>query len=359
MKTSHIFLILSSLLLASMLAGCASGAGLVASWPGLTVNPEKNTAYVAFGNYIYAVSLENGAEKWRFPQSSKAPFYAAPALTEDGQLIAVGYDHQVYSVNPETGQQNWVFSDSKDRLIASPLAVGQKILVPSADFHLYAITLSGNLSWKFATNASLWAKPASDGQQVFLPAMDHSLYSLHLDTGSLIWRKDLGGAMAAPPVLGADGVLYLGTFGSEMYALKMQDGSQVWKMATSGWVWDEPALLDGVLYFGDASGTLYAVNAAEGTLRWKTQPDAAERRAIVGKPLVTQDTVYFGTEGGNFYAVDIMSGNQRWTKNLGGGIYSGPLQAGDKILVVLEKASSLLVALDANGNQVWGYVPAK
>lgn len=361
MKISQKTILIALLLMSTFLAGCAGGASPTTSWPSPVADPERDSVYLAGGTHIYALNLANGTEKWRYPEKAgKAQFYAPPALTRDGQLIAVSYDNIVYSLNPANGQLEWTFSESASRLIAAPLVHGEDIFVASSDYHLYALTLAGNLKWKYETKQALWSTPAVNGKHIFQPGMDHLFYALDMETGEPVWiSEDLGGAMVGTPVVGPEGIVYIGTFGSEMIALEGDSGKVVWSLPTSGWVWSGGVLVDGVLYFGDLGGTLYAVNAQNGSILWQIKPESAAQKAIAGQPLLVGETVYFSSEAGTFFAVDAKTGNPRWSKLLGGRTFAGPVAAGEKILVALYDADSLLVALDLNGNIIWSYQRTK
>jgi len=362
MKKPHFLFLTAILLLASLLTSCAGGTGIASSWPGLTVDTEGETVYLAFQAHVYAINLTNGTEKWRFPAKAdnKITFYASPVLTEDNQLIAGGYDRLLYSLNPNNGQQNWAFQGSGDHYITAPLVAGENIFAPSADNFLYTLNLAGSLRWKFRAEHALWSTPVMDEKYIYLPSMDHHLYALETDTGNLVWKsEDLGGALVGNPTFDPQGILYIGTFGSEMIALNASSGKVLWRTPTAGWVWSGPALEGETLYFGDLEGKFYALNAKDGTIRWQVQPDASENRAIAGKPLILGDTIYFASKAGILYAVDPVNGSPRWNKTVGGEIYANMVAAGDILLIAPVKADAILFAVDLNGNPKWSYTPAK
>jgi len=349
--------------LGSLLTSCSGGAMVAASWPGMLVDANKQTVYVASGPHVYAVNLGNGSEKWRFPTKadSKISFYASPALTDAGQLVIGGYNNVFYSINPDNGAQNWTFSGATNRYLAGPAVSGQNIYAPSADYNLYTLNSVGSLIWKFTAGNSLWAAPALDGKTLYLPSMDHSFYALDSGNGTQIWKTgDLGGSMVGVPTLSQDGsTIYIGNFNSQLIALNSKTGQVLWQTPTTGWVWSGPLLEGDALYFGDMAGTFWSLNAKDGTVRWKIQPDTAPQRSITGKPLVVGKTVYFGDQNGNFYAADVSNGSLLWTKTFPGQLYSNVVGAGDLILLAPIKTDSVLIALDQNGNQKWAFVPAK
>ena len=366
MKKNRILFILILITLGLFVSACRGGAGQATSWPGVTVDPNGEVVYVAFGPHIYAVDLNNGKEVWRYPAeaNNKISFYAPPALTDDGQLIVGGYDNILYSLNPENGQQNqgnWPFEGSENRYIAGPLTNGELIFAPSTDNNLYVLDMDGNLVWQFKTEEALWGTPVLDGDILYLPAMDHNVYALDAMTGELIWKTEpsLGGSIADNPTLSPDGQLFVGTFGDELLSLDAADGSVNWRMQASNWVWSGPTQGGDTLYFGDLGGFFYSVDASNGSINWKIQPDENERRAITDKPLVIGDTVYFTSESGNLFAVDAATGDPRWREEVGGKLYAGPKGVEDIIVVAPMGIDELLIAFDPEGVQKWVFVPEK
>jgi len=352
MKINALVLVVLFLVVSILLSGCSTGL-MPASWPGITADAE--TAYVAAGPQVYAVKLSNGSELWRFPEkpSSQKPYFAAPALTPDGQLIVGGFDTVLYSLDPADGAINWTFEGSRDRWIGSVLVANDLIYAPSADYKLYALNLEGELQWTFQAGQALWAAPVSDGERVYLTSLDHQVYALNARTGEKIWAAPLDGAVLGTPALGLDGTLYVGTFGGTMFALDAASGEARWQVPSSGWIWGGAALDADNLYFGCADGEFYSFTLADGRKNWQLQPNGP----ILGSPLVVGDLVMFGTESGSLYTVDRQGKTNEMT--IGGKLYGTPVMAGDLILVAPVEADNILIALDLNGVRQWAFTPAK
>ncbi|MFZ0531543.1 MAG: PQQ-binding-like beta-propeller repeat protein [Anaerolineales bacterium] len=357
MKSKNILVISTLLLLSAFMSACSSTIYASTGWHGLTAS--SDTAYLAAGTQVYAVDLNTGSEKWRYPTKAnpKISFYANPVLTADGQLIVPSYNHTLYSLNPATGTENWNFPGSTNRLIGSPLVTEKMIYQPSADDHIYAVDLTGKQVWVQSTGGPLWAQPATspDCGCIYVASMDHIVYSFNAATGALLWKSpDLGGALVSTPAISTDGVLYIGTFGKEMIALDAISGRILWRFTTQDWVWSGPSIANNVLYFGDLSGYLYGLNAADGTTLWRIQPN----NSIVDTPVVMGDKLYFTTEADTLYIVNT-TGDIVNSKVIGGLIYTAPVIAGETILVAPTNFTALLVAMNLDGNQKWMFTPAK
>jgi outer membrane protein assembly factor BamB len=354
---NKILLIVFSLLLVGLISSCTGRGYVASSWSGVAV--DDTTAYIASGPFVYAVNLLDGTLKWKYPSDKADPsknYYAAPTLTEDGQLIIGSYDHSIYSLNPKSGSINWVFSGAKNLYVASPLGSEKGIFAPNTDGNLYFIDFTGTQRWVFETKHPLWATPATDSncECIFVASMDHKLYSVNADTGKLRWETDdLGGALVAPPALSADGTVFVGTFGNEVLAIDAESGAIQWRYVTNGWVWSGIAFNDDTLYFGDLKGNFYAITRS-GEELWRIQPDGP----IVSQPIIVDGNIVFATEAGSVSAVD-KDGNPVWNQSVGGKIYGPAVLAGDSILVAPVEADVLLVSLSSVGVIQWSFAPPK
>ena len=359
MKTK-LLLITSLLILAVSLSACTSSS-VASSWPGLTVDAKNDTAYLAYNQYVYAIDLTTGMQKWKFPEKGKAGqvFYAAPVLTSDGQLIVGSYNHMLYSLNPETGLVNaWNFK-ANHRIIASPLAAETAIYAPIADGKLFALDANFREIWSkpFSAKGAIWAQPAPDGECncIFVASMDHHLYAVDTRSGSILWERDLGGALVGTPASSPDGKLYVGSFNSEMFTIDKMTGTIIGSpFKTGGWVWAGPALSDGRLYFGDLKGNFYVLNTQDGTSKLTPLEGA-----ILSTPLVISDTVYVTTEAGHLYTMDKEGKAIKPIITIDGKLQAPPVIYKDLILVTSAKSDSYLIALDADGKQVWAFPAPK
>ncbi len=346
MKTKFIFPLAALLALGILLGGCATGM-TPSSWPGMTADSERT--YVSGGAAVYAVNAKTYAEEWRFPV--KAQVFAAPVLTEDGQLIVGGYDHILYSLDPADGSENWTFT-ARDRWIGAALAAGDTIYAPNADYNLYALHLTGRLKWKFEADQSLWGAPVTDGKNVYFGTLGRWMFAVSAQDGTEVWRTKLNGAILGAPVL-HQGVLYVGLFDGAFVALDARDGSTLWRKPLDSWVWAGPVLTHDTLYFGDGAGNFYAYTLA-GEQLWKQKLNGA----IIGTPAILSETLVVATDNGNVYYISL-EGDVLRTTSVSGAVYSTPLSAGDLVLLSPTNGESLLLALDGNGVQAWNFTPAK
>ena len=349
----YLFLTLTLIIVAISVSAC-SGSRLSASgWSGLIA--DQDTAYLAVGPYIYAVNLNNGSLKWQYPSEPEKDmsFYAAPVLTEDGQLIVGGYNGVLYSFNPANGNLNWTYEGAESRYVGSPLVTPEGIFAPSADNHVYALNFEGQELWKpFPTDEPIWAQPSTteDCGCIYVASMDHHIYALDAQTGNLMWKtEDLGGPIVNAPALD-DHTLYVSTFANEVLAIDVETQGVLWRSETQDWAWANP-LVDGEqLYVSDISGGFYALDIKTGEQLWQLQPGGE----IVSAPLVIGEKVYFGTSEGSFIVTD-RDGTIQQNNTLSGKLYTGPVAAEEIILVAPSEDEVLLIGYDPSGVKKWSF----
>lgn len=356
MKKNHVLKLLPLLVVALFLSACG-GAPVAGSWPGITFDEASQQVYVAYNQHTYALQAENGLARWRFPAEPQGGFasYAAPELTADGQLLIASYDHSLHSVNPENGASNWVFNGANSRFIAAPLSLGEQIFAPNSDHVLYILNSDGSLARTFGAREPQWGDLVTDGTAVYLTAMDHMLYAIDAETGEEAWSLDLGGTIVGSPVLGEDGLLYVGTLSSTVVAVDTASRDVVWTFETTGWVWASPLIVDDIIVVGDLDGFLYAIDAVSGRQAWQVETGGA----ITGSAALFHDELYVVNEAGTLLSVSLDGRTRELAlpEAYEGPLYGSPVVAGELLLIGLTNNASIVIALDDSGSVVWNFEP--
>ncbi len=386
MKTANRIRLALALLCLLCLSACV-GARMGVSWPSvglIELNGEQHIA-LAYNNDVAILSPSNGApvrlinpvngqplrdndnnpRNWIFRGSDNGggQFYAQPIpLDAETMLIADNNSRllQVDSVIVELKRA--VSIDGK--VVASMLAADGLLYVPYQDGGLSAFSLDGFREiWNVPTEEGVWAKPLLVGEHVIFPSLDHHLYAVDRETGRIRWKVDLGGGVASMPLLANDR-LYVGSFNKSFFEVSL-DGQILSSYDTQNWVWGSPAIdEDGIVYLADLSGYVHALDTSRGlSPRWSQQ--IAERGIRAG-PLVYQDRVVVASRDGKVYWLDKRDGaliNAREIDErpelLGNMLLLEPSETLDidepLLLVTSVHDGRLLIAFGIDGRQTWVY----
>jgi outer membrane protein assembly factor BamB len=164
--------------------------------------------------------------------------------------------------------------------------------------------------------------------------------------GALRWKFKTEGKIFSSPII-QDGIAYIGSEDSNLYAIHAFTGEFIWKFRTAGAVSSTPAVFNNIVYFTSYDGNCYAVDAITGNEIWKFKT-AGEKKVgakglwtmkpadkymedlfdfFLSSPVVesnNEPTVYFGSSDGNLYAVDAKKGVLKWKFKTNGVIHSSP-----------------------------------
>jgi outer membrane protein assembly factor BamB len=356
MKNSRFSLIILFAFSALLLSGCSGRGSIPSSWPGIIVDNEH--VYVTHNQHTYVLQSNNGNQINKIPEDAinGETFFAASSFLNEDQLLMGSYKKTLFSMNPNSGSVNWEFTSAAHRWLGSALTLDGTAYAPNSDGFLYAIDSNGDLIWSFDAGDQIWSSPITDGDNIYFSSINDSLYAINKSNGKLVWKANLGTAVVASPVLGDDGTLYVGTFGKTLYAIDSDNGRTLWTFESDDWIWSDVTLDETRLYFGDIGGTLYAIELDSHLVSWQFKTDGT----ITGAPLITEDGIYVGTETGTLYAIS-MEGDLRWRESVSEDedvTLEGPvIGVNDLILIGSLDGDVLVYAFNANGNDMWTFIP--
>ena len=190
--------------------------------------------------------------------------------------------------------------------------------------------------WKFKTGGPIVGSPAIADGVVYIASYDTYLYALDQATGKERWKWKSRLPLASSPAV-AGGTVYLVSSGGPLVALNASDGKLKWALPAEyerkfeaknlhGYpsaaqtipdAWDiwisSPAVFNGKVYFGSGDGNVYAVDAQTGLLQWKF----STKDVVHASPAIAYNTVYIGSWDSSLYALDAETGLEKWSFKAG------------------------------------------
>ena len=82
---------------------------------------------------------------------------------------------------------------------------------------------------------------------VYVGCYDHNIYALDATTGAKLWSFTTGNSVHSSPAV-VNGVVYVGSDDCNIYALNAITGAKLWSFTTGLWVGGAAAVVNGVVY---------------------------------------------------------------------------------------------------------------
>ena len=282
--------------------------------------------YCVTGGYLYCIGQSTPAKPWAFGFAGNL----------EQPRVAIGQSGPTDLSHPK-----WVY-ETGDEVSSSPAVVDGKVYIGSHDRNWYCLdAYTGDKIWNFTVGFRVMSSAAVVGGRVYTGADDGYVYCLDAENGTKIWEAYAGGLKtniifpqewqprSSPIIVGSR--LYVGALDGRVYCLSTSDGHELWTYTTGGPVGGSPAYSDGLIYIVSTDSYMYALDANNGVFKWKTfalnlyvgVPDYCDLWAC-DTPTVADGAVYVG--GGVIYGFAVpgvnytAQGQSTPSGSFGGGI---------------------------------------
>jgi outer membrane protein assembly factor BamB len=295
------------------------------------------------------------APEVRFTWDAGGPIEAAPAITEEGDVVVASLSGKVARITP-SGARVWS-ADLGARIYASPLLVGDSVILGSdakrfvslsrktgkprwkldagdevdtapaeapgggviaaAGRVLHGLRADGRVRFRLKLPRKIYGSPAiADDGTIYVGAQDDKLYAID-KAGAVLWKRDLGGDVDCAPAIGDDGTIYAASDAGVVVAISSK-GHEKWRAAVGGFVRGGLTVgRAGAIFVGTygPGPRVVALDAATGAERWsfRVQGTGAPEFGVHGAPLEdAEGTLFFGAQDDRVYALD-SAGRLLWT----------------------------------------------
>ena len=160
--------------------------------------------------------------------------------------------------------------------------------------------------WSFECEDEVRGSPLVVDGVVYVGCYDNNLYALDAETGEFIWKFATEGGIASKPA-SDDELIYVSSEDTRMYALSAEKGTLAWTYYAGGPIRSSPVVSEGHIFVGADDARLHVVNMFNGTPAWKQEVAGPIRST----PLIVDERVYFGCESSDFYCYDFR-GDLKW-----------------------------------------------
>lgn len=207
-----------------------------------------------------------------------------------------------------------------------------------------------DVRWKFKFEEEIRSSPTVYQGLLFVGSYDNNLWALNVENGQFRWKYATDGGVAVTPAIAEEEHLVIvGSNDFNLYAIDIRSGRQNWKLGTQGPIRSSPTVAHGHVFFGSDDNKFYAVRVATGRAAWKY--DAGSQ--IRCKPTVTDELIVVGNDSGDVFALDL-SGQMKWRFKTKRSVMSSPVVY--EGLAFFGSGDGHLYAIEVkNGFSVWRF----
>ncbi len=288
-----------------------------------------------------------------------------PGLTVDGDTVYAisGAPQQVYIVDATNRSTKATFMPDgaeENRAAAnywSPVTVGGGLAFAGffqqrfSNNGLYAFDPeTGQQQWWVEAESEILSAPTYADGVVYYGTTGGQVYAVDVESRSVKagWPFEVGSPVWASPLV-ADGRVYVVSMDHILYCLDAETGEEKWQQEVGGALATQPLLEDGILYAGAFDGKVHALKADSG------EPvegfDFQAGNWIWSTPLMIEGQLFVTALDGFLYALDPATGEVLPPYPYDSGaisqgrdvIRANPIQVGDTILIATEKGHVVAV----------------
>ncbi len=264
-------------------------------------------------------------------------------------------------------------SSKRNPIVTNYVSVDDKLFTMDAEALVTAFDLSkGKILWerklkpqnKEAKNSSLLGGGIAvyDGR-IFAATGFGELFALDYQDGKILWQQNLHSPLRAAPSVD-DELVIVQTFDNGIYAIKIVDGSILWKdkieaetTTIIGGASPAYSPADDLVVAAFSNGQLQAYKASTGTPLWaawltssSTTESLADITSIKANPVINDGKVFAVGYNTPLAAIDMRTGVKVWQKEIAAA--NQPWVAGN-ILFVLTNDNDLVAINKNEGKIIW------
>ncbi len=284
-----------------------------------------------------ALDRDTGAPVWKV--AGRAGILAGGPTA----LVLRQADGTVMRLHPESGSVLWRVSSAVSGGLA-PVVDGDRILV--AGNGLAALDVqTGGVLWSVAGGTAASALPEVFGARLLVGEQDGTLRCRDRATGVSLWTFRTASALLAPPRVGGDRRVFLGTTDRRVVALSLDKGRPAWRWKVGADVQSAPALQGKLVLVVSFDAVLYALNRGNGNLVWRAPLPSRP----LSSPMFVGTAVLVACHENEILGFDLKTGTRQGGLKTTAQIRTPPLLLDGRIYLGLRNRSVVALKLAGPG----------
>jgi len=202
--------------------------------------------------------------------------------------------------------------------------------------------------WAFECEDEVRGTATYHEGMIYVGAYDNNLYALNAATGEFIWKYPTEGGIVSKPAV-FDRNIYIGSEDERLHVVSPHSAHTIWTYYSEGPIRSSPHIADRHVFIGSDDAHLHIINATTGRRALKIDLGAPIRST----PFVSNELIYIGVENGEFFCIDFQ-GRIKWRVRAKRAITSSPVLSSD--VIYYGSVDGTLYAVDAKtGWGIWRF----
>ena len=296
-----------------------------------------------------------------------------PEMGRDWPQLGGSEEHVIPHLSlPDTLSPQWTVSigsgNGQGRFLSSPIVSEGVVYALDTSGHVASLDASSgqslwqvNISPAGREGAIIGGGLAFGAGKIFVTSPHAEVLALEAKTGEILWRIPTQSPVRAAPTY-SEGRLYVLTISNQLEVLDAVTGNRLWDHAGitefAGLLGTAcPAVSKGVVVVTYSSGEIYALKAENGHQLWTEtlsstrRPDSLSSLShIRALPVIDQNTVLIIGHNQKMAAYNLRRGERLWERSIGG--LRTPAVVGDFIFMINSHNEMMCLTRDY-GQVVW------
>jgi outer membrane protein assembly factor BamB len=240
--------------------------------------------------------------------------------------------------------------------LASPLVVGNQVIVPSTDGVVYSFNITnGSALWTYSVPFSwtgITSSPIVYDNQIIIASGDGNVTALAMN-GTKLWNTKIASSIYFSSPSAKGGLIFVGSEDSKLHAIYANGTGEAWNVTVPGKVRSSPLLMSDkivvtyAIYNGmvavDGGVAAYRYN---GVQDWNVDINSTSASAALVSNSLMSSIVVTSVNGVTMVSAN---GTANWTNNVGV-VKSSPSVSRSGIYVVTYGSPAVAYMFDLNGN---------
>ena len=305
--------------------------------------------------------------------SSSRGFLTAPPIVAEGRVYVLDTEAQVRAFDAESGARLWSADlvpeeEAEDEGFGGGIAFEDGALFVATGFgDLFALdAATGARIWRNGVGVPFRASPTADGGRVFVETYDNTMSAYDAADGAQLWSHQGVSEVAAilgstsPAVVGSTVIVPYSS--GELVAIRVDTGNVIWRdqlggavantsLAQLGDIAARPVVEGGEVIVISHAGSLVSIDLRSGQRNWSRNIDGIQTPWVVGDyiyaVLSDGELACFGREDGGVFWVrrlpDLESDGETPIE------WAGPVLAGDGLLLVSSGGQAVVASPQDGG----------